>query len=80
MDIFAQIDLHTRTTLNITDYNFLRAFKNEGERTFFRLIQEQKGIVKSEDCILTDKDNDEYPFLQEAFQRYQRKGMPYILL
>lgn len=74
MDIFAQIDLHTRTTLNITDYNFLRAFKNEGERTFFRLIQEQKGIVKSEDCILTDKDNDEYPFLQEVFQRYQRKG------
>jgi hypothetical protein len=74
MDIFRRIDQNARTALNITDYDFLRAFKNEGERTFFRLIQEQKGTVKSEDCILTDKDNDEYPFLQEVFQRYQRKG------
>jgi hypothetical protein len=74
MDIFTEINSHTRTTLNITDYDFLKAFKEEGERIFFKLIHEQKRIAKSEDCILTDKDKDEYPFLQEVFQRYQRKG------
>ena len=74
MDISTEINSHNRTTLSITDYDFLKAFKEEGERIFFKLIHEQKRIAKSEDCILTDKDKDEYPFLQEVFQRYQRKG------
>lgn len=79
MDISTEINSHNRTTLSITDYDFLKAFKEEGERIFFKLIHEQKRIAKSEDCILTDKDKDEYP-CRKFFSVTKGKDMLYILL
>lgn len=59
--------------VNISDYDFLKAFKNEGERVHFRLVKEGTNTARNEDCILS-LNSDEYPLMQMIFNKYQKRG------
>lgn len=68
-----QAYLCNRKALDITDYEFLQAFKDNGEIVFFRYINEVSGVSKNESCQLSQNE-DEYPYVQTVFNRNQRKG------
>lgn len=68
------IDIANRKALPITDFEFLSLFKKEGERTFFRFVQEEKHIGKKDDCLLSLGDDSEFPLMQIMFKEYQKQG------
>lgn len=69
------IDLKNRQAVQcVNDYTFLKAFKSTNELVFFRLINEVTKYSKNESCLFTNNDEDEYPFMQDVFKRYQHKG------
>lgn len=68
------IDVENRPDLGVDDFQFLLAFKKQGEPVYFRMIHDStKCYSKNESCLLLDNE-DEYGFMRTAFKRYQRKG------
>ena len=66
-------DFTNRLDLKISDEEFLKAFKQDGERVYFRLIHDVLGISRNDDCAFTQEEY-EYPLLQKVFYKRQREG------
>ena len=60
-----------RVAINLSDYDFLRLFKDKNEKIYFRLIQEKKKTIKKLECGL---NKGEYEKIKEVFKEYQNKG------
>ncbi|MCR4436130.1 MAG: hypothetical protein QHH06_10155 [Clostridiales bacterium] len=68
------IDINNRKDLGIDDFEFLLAFKEQGQPVFFRMFQDStRAFGKNENCLMLDNE-EEYGFMRLAFRRYQRKG------
>lgn len=69
-----QLDIIKRPQLNISDYQFLSAFKDSNETIYFRLLNEVKNKPPLNlECKLSH-NNEEYPLHQELFEKYQKNG------
>ncbi len=67
------IDLYNREDLKPSDIDFLKAFKNQDETCFFRMIHDTKGISKNESSKL-ELTEDEFLYMRSTFSRYQKRG------
>lgn len=67
------IDLYHREDLKISDMDFLKAFKNQDETCFFRMIHDTKSISKNESSKL-ELTEDEFLYMRSTFNRYQKRG------
>ncbi|WP_350343878.1 hypothetical protein PRVXT_000237 [Proteinivorax tanatarense] len=69
-----KLDFTNREQLNITDIEFLSAFRGPNEKTYFRMIQEQGYGAKKLDSTLRLDDELEYPLTRKHFEKAQREG------
>ena len=65
------LESNRRVAIDLSDFDFLRLFKDENEKVYFRLIQEEQKYIKTLKCYL---NKDEYEKIKKQFKQYQKNG------